>query len=154
MSSGINFAPSSPAQKGPNPPSDPPSAASGSKKEFWLDPCEYELRKTLPPRFANRKNDVYVTRKTNFKAQEARCAKLLDSTLYDEIYVHGLGAAINRAINLCLQLERKYMGTVKLETVTSTVEVTDHMQALMDEGESKTRKRYVSAVHIRVYRNF
>ena len=33
-----------------------------------LDAAEYELRKRLPRRLPRRKNDVYVTRKTDFKA--------------------------------------------------------------------------------------
>ncbi len=120
---------------------------------LWIDPEEYELRKMLPPRFTTRKNDVYVTKRTDFKAQEARCTKLLDSG-YEEIYIHGLGAAVNRAINLALQLEQKSLGLIKLESATSTLEVTDHMQPLLDDLEPKIRSRLVSAIHIRVWRKF
>jgi len=34
-----------------------------------------------------------------------RCRKLLESGRYDAIYVHGLGAAVDRAVNIALQLK-------------------------------------------------
>lgn len=84
------------------------------------DPEEYELRKRLPSKFPTRKNDVYVTRRTNFKAQAERCRKLLDQG-FDEIWIHGLGPAINRGINLALQLKRQMLGTVDVDVKTATV---------------------------------
>ena len=127
------------------------SRKPGPEKKFWIDSSEYELRKVLPPRLRKEKNDVYISRKTDFKAQEGRCMKLLDSE-YEEIFIHGLGAAVNRAINLALQLERKYLGMVELETETSTLEVTDQLLPLLDDLEAKSRSRFISAVHIRLYK--
>jgi len=54
-----------------------------------------------------------VNRKTDFAAQLERCQKLLDSS-EQEVRIHGLGAAINRAINLALQLEQRGQGTVEV----------------------------------------
>jgi hypothetical protein len=78
--------------------------------EAELDPVEYTLRKRLPHRLPRRPNDIYVNMKTDFKAQLARCQKLLDGgargqNACTEIYIHGLGLAINRAINIALQLQ-------------------------------------------------
>ena len=39
------------------------------KTQKSFDPEEYLLRKRLPPKFPKRLNDVYITKKTNFKAQ-------------------------------------------------------------------------------------
>jgi len=119
--------------------------------EFRLDDEEYQIRKRLPARFPKRKNDVYVTRRTNFKAQLARCQKLLDSG-YDFVCIHGLGAAVNRAINLSLQLKRRGLGSLDLAMNTSTVEVTDDLEPLLDDLESQTRVRNCSAVHIKIFR--
>jgi len=125
---------------------------SNSKSmDFRMDDEEYEIRKRLPPRFPSRKNDVYVTRRTNFKSQLARCEKLLD-TGFDSIFVHGLGAAVNRAINLSLQLKRRGLGSLDVAVNTSTVEVTDDLEPLLDELESQTRVRNCSAVHIKIFR--
>lgn len=111
---------------------------------------EYELRKRLPVRFPLHKNDVYITRRTNFKAQLERCRKLLDAG-FTEIYIHGLGTAVNRAINLALQLKRRGLGTLDIATNTSTMEVTDDLLPLLDDLEPKTRVRYVSAIHIKLF---
>ena len=93
---------------------------------------------------------MYVSEKTHFKAQENRCQKLLDSG--SEVIIHGLGKAVNRAINLALQLQARGAGTVQLATQTSSVELTDDIIPETDEGEARTSTRSNSAVHIRVFR--
>ncbi|RUS89645.1 hypothetical protein EGW08_002566 [Elysia chlorotica] len=115
-----------------------------------FDEEEYTLRKRLPPRLPLRPNDVYVSEKTHFKAQESRCQKLLDAG--NEVIIHGLGKAVNRAINLALQLQTKGAGTVQLAVQTSSVELTDDLIPETDEGEGRTTTRNNSAVHIRVFR--
>ncbi|GFN85610.1 ribonuclease p protein subunit p20 [Plakobranchus ocellatus] len=121
-------------------------AAGGS-----FDEEEYSLRKRLPPRLPLRANDVYVSERTHFKAQESKCQRLLDSG--NEVIIHGLGKAVNRAINLALQLQAKGTGTVQLAVQTSSVELTDDLIPETDDGEARTSSRNNSAVHIRVFRS-
>ncbi|XP_068673139.1 ribonuclease P protein subunit p20-like isoform X2 [Montipora foliosa] len=96
------------------------------------DKTSHVRKKRQPQRKLKRRNDIYVNRKTDFAAHLERCQKSLDSS-EQEVIIHGLGAAINRAMNLALQLEHKGQGTVE-----------DH------EGYSKVRTN--SAIHIRVYK--
>lgn len=77
------------------------------KEKIWFDPEEYTLRKRLPRRLPKRRNDVYVNMKTNFKAQLSRCEKLINNG-ENELFIHGLGNACNRAINLALQLKHNH----------------------------------------------
>ena len=116
-----------------------------------FDPEEYTLRKRLPKRLPKRNNDVYVTRKTDFKCQLQRCQKLLDSGK-NEIYIHGLGSAINRAINLSLQLKARGLGTIDVSANTSTVELIDDLEPETDDVEHDTHSRNNSAIHITVFR--
>ena len=95
-------------------------------------------------------NDVYVSEKTNFKAQESKCQKLLDKG--NEVIIHGLGKAVNRAINLALQLKDKGVGTIQIAVQTSSVDLTDDLIPETDDGEVRTTSRSNSAIHIRVYR--
>ncbi|XP_071080859.1 ribonuclease P protein subunit p20-like [Haliotis cracherodii] len=118
-------------------------------KDF-LEREEFTLRKRLPPKLPKRKDDVYVTRKTDFQAQMKRCQNILDAG--NEVYIHGLGAAVNRAINLALQLKANGRGTVDVSCRTSTVELTDDLEPNNDEGEADTSVRNNSAVHIKVCR--
>ncbi|PVD25753.1 hypothetical protein C0Q70_13413 [Pomacea canaliculata] len=115
-----------------------------------IDREEYLLKKRLPPRLPTRKNDVYVSRKTNFEAQLNRCQKILD--VGNEVYIHGLGSAINRAINLALQLKERGVGSVETSVHTSTVELVDDLEPENDCLEPEVLRRHSSAVHIRVYR--
>ncbi|XP_061921363.1 ribonuclease P protein subunit p20 isoform X1 [Entelurus aequoreus] len=118
-----------------------------------IDPVEYTLRKRLPRKLPKRRNDVYVNMKTDFRAQLARCQKLLDGGGHREICVHGLGLAINRAINIALQLQASSQGALQLAANTSTVELVDDLEPEdPDEaGEPLTRTRNNSAIHIKVF---
>uniref|UniRef100_A0A8D0VHE2 Ribonuclease P protein subunit p20 n=3 Tax=Sus scrofa TaxID=9823 RepID=A0A8D0VHE2_PIG len=125
--------------------------------EAELDPVEYTLRKRLPHRLPRRPNDIYVNMKTDFKAQLARCQKLLDGGVRGqnactEIYIHGLGLAINRAINIALQLQAGSFGSLQVAANTSTVELVDELEPETDTREPLTRIRNNSAIHIRVFR--
>ncbi|XP_040198089.1 ribonuclease P protein subunit p20 isoform X1 [Rana temporaria] len=103
-----------------------------------------------PPRSAN---DIYVNTKTDFRAQLARCRRLLGAGGEKEVRVHGLGLAIGRAINLALQLQLSAPEALMISTSTSTVELTDDLEPEGGEdGEPGTRSRNNSAIHIRVYR--
>ena len=116
-----------------------------------MDNEEFAIRKRLPRQLPNRKNDIFVTKKTNFKAQMNRCQKLFDSGL-NEVVIHGLGAAVNRAINLALQLQRNSMRTLEIATHTSTVELMDDFDGEMDEFDSHVQTRNNTAIHIKVYK--
>lgn len=117
-----------------------------------IDPTEYTLRKRLPRRLPKRKNDVYINRKTNLKAQIARCQKMLDAGV-PEIHIHGLGAAMNKAMTVALQLQKDCLGSVQLSVNTSTVELIDDLEPVKDELETESRERNNSAVHIKLLRN-
>lgn len=106
------------------------SASSGLKRQApRYDPEEYLLRKRLPARLPSRPNDIYVNNKTDFKAQLARCFKCLEEATASAessgcVYIHGLGAAAPRAINLALQLQQKSTIPLQLSVNTSTVNLT------------------------------
>jgi ribonuclease P/MRP protein subunit RPP20 len=65
------------------------------KKILFRDTEEYKIIKKLPKRFPTRVNDVYITNKTDFKAQLKRCEYLLRNKS-NEIYIHAMGNSINR----------------------------------------------------------
>ncbi|XP_072349526.1 ribonuclease P protein subunit p20 isoform X1 [Scyliorhinus torazame] len=123
--------------------------APASEGALDMDQVEYTLRKRLPRKLPKRKNDIYVNMKTDFKAQLARCQKMLDSGCFSEICIHGLGLAINRAINIALQLQGGSFGALQIAANTSTVELVDDLE--LDEGEPLTRTRNNSAIHIKVF---
>jgi len=121
------------------------------REKLEFDPEEYVLRKRLPIKWPKRKIDVYVTRKTRFAAQFDRCQKLLNSG-ESELFIHGLGAAVSRAIHLALQLKSKYHGSVDVMVTTATVTLCDDLVPKVDELDADSRTRKNSAIHIRVFR--
>ncbi|KAJ6654940.1 hypothetical protein lerEdw1_006411 [Lerista edwardsae] len=110
---------------------------------------ERALRRRLP----RRRGDIYVNMKTDFRAQLSRCQKLLaPGGGCAELCIHGLGLAINRAINIALQLEAAGGGALCLAANTSTVELADGAEPEGDADEPLARTRHNSAIHIRVCR--
>ena len=107
--------------------------------------CVYQdvRRKRPPKRLSQRPNDIYVNRNSDFSGQLARSHKLLDQgySLYShpytavahfysylraplcnraqELFIHGLGAAIHRAINLALQLKETSSHSLEVRTYVS-----------------------------------
>jgi ribonuclease P/MRP protein subunit RPP20 len=119
-------------------------------KILLRDNEEYKIVKRLPKRFPKRTNDIYITTKTDFNAQSKRCEQLLiENVDFKEIYLHAMGAAINRAISLALQLQSKL--ECQLSTLTSTIELEDDLIPLIDDLNLSYQYRNVSAVHIKLF---
>ncbi|KAM9111639.1 ribonuclease P protein subunit p20 [Pangshura tecta] len=115
--------------------------------------AELALRRRLPPRLPRRPGDVYINMQTDFKAQLSRCQKLLGpGGGCAEICIHGLGLAINRAINIALQLQAGGAGALRLAANTSTVPLADGLEPQGDEDGRPPLARNNSAIHIRVCR--
>ncbi|XP_074839042.1 ribonuclease P protein subunit p20 isoform X2 [Carettochelys insculpta] len=117
--------------------------------------AELALRRRLPPRLPRRRGDVYVNMQTDFRAQLSRCQRLLGpGGGCSEICIHGLGLAINRAINIALQLQAGGAGALRLAANTSTVGLTDTLEATGDADAQPplAQARNNSAIHIRVCR--
>ncbi|KAK2584043.1 hypothetical protein KPH14_006493 [Odynerus spinipes] len=117
-----------------------------------LSNSNHVLRKRQPIGLIKRENkDIYVTNKTNFKAQLNNCERLFNAGV-SEIVIHGLGAAINRACNLALQLKEIHHNTLDLDIKTSTAELIDDFEPLDDNHDYEMNIRRNSAIHIRVFR--
>jgi ribonuclease P/MRP protein subunit RPP20 len=78
------------------------------------------FKKRAPPKNFSRKNDIYVTNKTDFRATFKKCESLLNSE-EGEIFLHCIGNAINRGINLALKLSEEL--NFKFEANTSTIKL-------------------------------
>lgn len=53
------------------------------------------------------------------------------------MFVHGMGAAVNRAVNLALQIETKFLGSVQLSVNTSTTTLVGMLSKLSDKNLTK-----------------
>ncbi|CAH0398254.1 unnamed protein product [Chilo suppressalis] len=122
-----------------------------NKKKFKRPNKNYAVKKRLPIRPVDGDNVVFITKKTNFKAQLDRCCDLLTKG-EKEIILHGLGAAIQRCCNLALQLESLFSGTCQIEVNTGTVDLVDDLEPLADDLDFGTQVRHSSSIHIRVFR--
>ena len=78
-----------------------------------------------------------------------RCERLFEKG-YNEIFIHGMGAASPLAINLALQLNINHENTLSVATNTSTQRVVDDWVPHDDGRPARTQTRSVSAVHIRL----
>eukprot|EP00731_Ephydatia_muelleri_P028723 Em0020g367a len=114
------------------------------------DKAPYARRKIPPVRPSQAINDIYINRKTDFSVQLARSHKLLDQGC-TELNIHGLGAAIHRAVNLALQLRETCSVPMEISASTSTVDLQDELEPLDDDGDYSMESRRSSSIHIRLY---
>lgn len=133
---------------------EPAGGVDFSKMEVTVknpDLCieDYRFAKRLPPTFPRRRNDVYINQKSPFIVQFNKCKSLL-SNGEKEICIHGLGASVNTAVNLALQLKSFFLDTVVLDSNTSTVNLVDDFIPTTNRGKCKTETRKNSAIHITI----
>ncbi|KAJ3168646.1 ribonucleases P/MRP protein subunit pop7 [Geranomyces variabilis] len=100
-----------------------------------------------PPTLAT---DIYVSRKSTVQAQAKRARTLLDGPDFTFLTIHGLGAAINRAIELALHLKEQYQDQIAWTISLSTVTLVDDVEPEELDDDVSTETRQNSAVHIRV----
>jgi hypothetical protein len=119
-----------------------------SNKRFASD--NHVMKKRVPSKSFQRENDIYITNKTNFvvisiifkipsksfnyyylfinstfplsQAQLKKCEEILNSET-GEVFLHSIGLAINRGINLALKLQQDSNGAIGVEANTSTIEL-------------------------------
>ncbi|KAL5473757.1 hypothetical protein EMCRGX_G028301, partial [Ephydatia muelleri] len=141
------------------------SPGGSHHKSKRQDKAPYARRKIPPVRPSQAINDIYINRKTDFSVQLARSHKLLDQGC-TELNIHGLGAAIHRAVNLALQLRETCSVPMEISASTSTVDLQDELEPLDDvcmmgpsnviccdcfDGDYSMESRRSSSIHIRLY---
>ena len=94
-------------------------------------------------------NQVLVSRKKHPRIYHERIHKLFFSMGHDEVYVQAVGASIEYAVNLALDVEAKY-SEVELDVDTFTMPITDELLD-SESGESvKEQHRLNSGVLIKI----
>ncbi|KZC08716.1 PREDICTED: ribonuclease P protein subunit p20 [Dufourea novaeangliae] len=116
--------------------------------------ADYTIKKRQPFDLKKKRDkDVFITNKTNFKAQLKICEKLFNNGA-GEVIIHGLGAAVHRACSLALQLKEIHYSGIDFDIKTSTTPIIDDFEPLQDNADYETINRNNSAIHIRVFRKF
>ncbi|XP_003743653.1 ribonuclease P protein subunit p20 [Galendromus occidentalis] len=115
------------------------------------DPSEYELRKRLPAQMPRSPDHVYINMRTDFQYQMLRAKEILFKGS-NEVHIHGLGAAINRAINIALQIREHFGKAYEVDTQTNTIQVVDDFEPREEHIEPQSQTRNVSTIHIRVFK--
>ncbi|KAJ6637495.1 Transmembrane protein [Pseudolycoriella hygida] len=121
------------------------------QKRFFSENHSFKKRPTSKP--YQRKEDIYVTNKSNFKAQINQCETILNTENTNEIFLHCVGNAISRGINLALTLVANSNNGLGYEANTSFIELIDDFHPLHDDEDFTLQKRLNSCLHIRIYRH-
>ena len=88
-------------------------------------------------------NHVLVSRRSSYPALRARTRKLLQSSKWNEVHVHGLGAALAVAISVAASIVDESGGRIVASTSTSTEPLVTY-----DKVTGAGTVRYNSAVHV------
>ncbi|CAJ0600842.1 unnamed protein product [Cylicocyclus nassatus] len=131
-----------------------PSSIMAPVRTGRIDENTFEIKKRQPQKPSGIRgghNNFYVTKKTSISATMKRVEEILHNK-GTEIYIHGLGASLNRAMVLALEIQKTFTNGVSLNITTSTVNVTDDLFPMSDEFEMGIRNRPLSAVQIHICR--
>ncbi|EDW06094.1 ribonuclease P protein subunit p20 [Drosophila mojavensis] len=132
--------------------SHPPERGAKPKSNRNKQQSQHIVRK-LPPRVTNdKRNNIYITSKSDFKAQQKRCEDLLNAGT-KEIYLHCMGYSITRGLTLALRLIDNSDGALSYAINTSTIKLVDELHPLCDEDDITYRQRNNSALHIKIFNN-
>ncbi|KAL1919552.1 uncharacterized protein VTP21DRAFT_2245 [Calcarisporiella thermophila] len=123
---------------------EPPGHPSTQKRPH----LEGTIQKRAPIRSHTLPTDIYVSRKSSFHAHLDRARKLLLSDGEKVVIIHGMGAAINKAITLALAVRDKMADQVEIRCRTSTVMLVDDVEPEDMDEDLMTQERNNSAVHI------
>ncbi|XP_030378725.1 ribonuclease P protein subunit p20 [Scaptodrosophila lebanonensis] len=112
--------------------------------------AHHRVVRKVPPRVYNDNRNIYITSKSDIKAQQKRCEDILNSGV-NEIYLHCMGFSITRGLNLALRLIKNSEGALSYAINTSTLRLVDELHPLCDEDDITFRHRNNSALHIKIY---
>lgn len=112
---------------------------------------KHHFRKREPQKPSLERAHVYVNNKSNFKCNLEKIEKLWLGG-ENVIVVRALGAAIPRAINLCLQFQKNHFKVLDLNVSTSTVHLADDLEPLDDDQDFQVATRSNSSICIKIKR--
>ena len=100
--------------------------------------------RTVPPNVEAYRgpNHVLVSRRNSLSSLRTRVRKLLDSGRWDQVHVHGLGAAIGLTITLTAGMVEESGGALAASASTSTEMLIDR------DAQGDGSVRYNSALHV------
>jgi hypothetical protein len=100
--------------------------------------------RTVPPNIDAYRgpNHILVSRRNSLSSLRSRVTKLLDSGRWDQVHVHGLGAAVGLTISLTAGLVEDSGGALLASASTSTEMLVD--RDVQGDGVI----RYNSALHV------
>ncbi|PXF40949.1 Ribonuclease P protein subunit p20 [Gracilariopsis chorda] len=113
------------------------------------DPTKYRVVTRLPNAHPPNARSIHVSRSTKFAPLNKRVKRLLQ-TSSRPIVLHAMGAAMQHSCELALAIQRHAHGTLQLVPLTSTQQVYDDYQPLVEGYDEITRCRNVSAIRITI----
>ncbi|KAI9505476.1 hypothetical protein GGI25_001022 [Coemansia spiralis] len=110
------------------------------------------VKKRKPIRPSTSRADIYVTReRRKFNGHLQRARKLLVDRHYPHITIHGLGAAIQQAIQLANAIKASIgSNVVSMDVSTDTVTLYDDVVPQDNDSKIVTQARQNSAIHIKM----
>eukprot|EP00401_Gymnodinium_catenatum_P070825 CAMPEP_0117505714 /NCGR_PEP_ID=MMETSP0784-20121206/25527_1 /TAXON_ID=39447 /ORGANISM="" /LENGTH=166 /DNA_ID=CAMNT_0005301149 /DNA_START=93 /DNA_END=590 /DNA_ORIENTATION=- len=132
-------------------------AGHGTEEIFGQDArsgtdADVRLRVRRPPPRLTAENHIYVSRRQSLAILNKIARKLLDKQGHMEIFVHGMGAMITKAIHLAQDLLLCYGEELSLEPAVGTVDVVDDLLGNSFDQEDTAELRHVSSLTLRLSR--
>ncbi|KAI9229527.1 MAG: hypothetical protein DHS80DRAFT_29756 [Piptocephalis tieghemiana] len=111
------------------------------------------IRKRRPVRPHTRPDDMYITTRSSLAGQVSQAKNMLCREKYDQVRIHGLGKAVERAVEVALALEQAMERRVTMVVETKSVQLMDDLIPDDEDEEMGRQSRINSAILITVKRD-
>ena len=111
---------------------------------------EQKIKKN-PPVHSRGINELYLDTTQPFNQQLERAWRILDEGKLDHVLVHGIGPAMQRVINLALQIKLRGNGMFDVSVTTHTVHLHDDINDTVS-GLVSSQTRRNSSISVKIFR--
>eukprot|EP00933_Yihiella_yeosuensis_P060840 TRINITY_DN6363_c6_g1_i1.p1 TRINITY_DN6363_c6_g1~~TRINITY_DN6363_c6_g1_i1.p1 ORF type:complete len:220 (+),score=40.89 TRINITY_DN6363_c6_g1_i1:55-714(+) len=125
------------------------SPASDQRNTADAQDAPASVRMKRPPMRQTAPNHVFVSGGQRPVVIFKIIRRLLDSKGHDEVFIHGMGASITKAVHVSQDILLHYGDELALETSIGTVFVIDE---IIGDYENTSEERRVSSLTLRLYR--
>eukprot|EP00927_Polykrikos_kofoidii_P080341 TRINITY_DN77209_c0_g1_i1.p1 TRINITY_DN77209_c0_g1~~TRINITY_DN77209_c0_g1_i1.p1 ORF type:complete len:276 (-),score=55.20 TRINITY_DN77209_c0_g1_i1:176-931(-) len=127
-----------------------------SDVDEFSDEEDTKVRVRRPPSRLTAENHIYVSRRQNLTVLQKIARRLLEKRGHTEIFVHGMGATIPKALHLVQDLLVRYADgqeAIRLSEPTVDIGTVDVVDELCGGGfEAEVEERRVSSLTLRLQR--
>jgi DNA-binding protein len=108
----------------------------------------YRFTKRAPQRQFGSKHDIFVSSGSSIVAAVKKVQKMLKNDPTSSVTIHGLSAAIKKAVDIANYVAQAHAGSLSISVRTSSIPLVDDYEPLIPDLPPISQIRLGSAIHV------